>query len=167
MAVVPGEQNSKLGGKDKEKRQEDMEVINVDEDDFELDYPEDYPDYYPSESIFRLAQDDKVSILEKREDIRGRLALTYTIATFVMFVLGFAVAILDAHWRETSIIDNLSTILPLLSGIFLGSLGFVLGYYFRRMDSEDKLANIPSKQNNPAINATNNQSDSPFTSTLP
>jgi hypothetical protein len=53
-----------------------------------------------------------------------------------MFILGFLVAIIDAIIGNKSIIDGLATILPLISGIFLGSLGFVLGYYFRK--EEDK-----------------------------
>jgi len=76
-------------------------------------------------------------ILGKREDVRGRLAIIFTLSTFGIFILGFVVAVLDAYWRGTSIIENLSTLLPLISGMFLGSLGFVLGYYFRKVDGED------------------------------
>jgi hypothetical protein len=54
-----------------------------------------------------------------------------------MFLLGFLVAIVDALLGQKSIVDGLSTILPLISGIFLGSLGFVLGYYFRKSEGEE------------------------------
>lgn len=73
-------------------------------------------------------------VSKKQEDTRGRLAIIYTIFTFVIFLLGFVVAVLDAQNSGRSIIDNLQIILPLLSGIFLGTLGFVIGYYFRKSE---------------------------------
>lgn len=102
------------------------------------DFPEDYPDYYPSEVNEYLVQQEAVNILKKREDTRGRLAIIYILATFMMFVLGFVVAVLDAVWRNVSIAETLGAILPLISGIFLGTLGFVLGYYFRQAEDEDR-----------------------------
>ncbi len=74
--------------------------------------------------------------LKRREDTRGTLALVYTVSTFIIFGLGMLIAVIDALIRNVSIVDNLKEILPLISGIFLSSLGFVLGYYFRK--SEDK-----------------------------
>lgn len=104
------------------------------------DFPEDYEDYYPrgliDEAMQSTTSQGQVSIENKREDTRGRLAIIYTVATFSMFFLGFVAALLDAWLRGSSIVDNLSTILPLISGIFLGSLGFVLGYYFRKAEAE-------------------------------
>lgn len=85
-----------------------------------------------------LISPDQLSISQKREDTRGTLAIIYTIATFLMFVMGFVVAVLDGVLRGVSIIQNLSTVLPLLSGIFLGTLGFVLGYYFRKSETQDR-----------------------------
>lgn len=74
---------------------------------------------------------DEESVLTKREDTRGRLALIYVIATFIIFFFGIVVAVLDGLNRDVSIIDNLKEIVPLFSGVFLGTLGFVLGYYFK------------------------------------
>lgn len=102
------------------------------------DFPEDYPDYYSSEMNEYLVEHEAVNILKQREDTRGRLAIIYTIATFVMFILGFVVAVLDAAWRQVSIAETLGAILPLISGIFLGTLGFVLGYYFRKSEDEER-----------------------------
>ncbi len=76
-------------------------------------------------------------VIKSQEDTRGKLALIYTLATFLMFILGFAVAVLDGLSRQVSIVDNLEKVLPLLSGIFLGSLGFVLGYYFRKAEENN------------------------------
>ncbi len=104
-------------------------------------FPEDYEDYYPLGMLEDLRSDRNFQIESKREDIRGRLALIYTLATFGIFVLGFLVAVGDAILTGTSMVDNLVEILPLISGIFLGSLGFVLGYYFRRAEGEDGDAN--------------------------
>jgi hypothetical protein len=101
------------------------------------EFPEDFPDYYDSTLVNYLAASEATQILQKREDTRGRLAIIYTIATFLMFVLGFVVATLDAVMRQVPIVEGLSTILPLISGIFLGTLGFVLGYYFRQADEQD------------------------------
>jgi hypothetical protein len=72
------------------------------------------------------------AVIEKREDTRGRLALIYTLATFGVFFFGMIVAVIDGLVRDVSIIENMKEILPLISGIFLGTLGFILGYYFRK-----------------------------------
>lgn len=106
--------------------------------DEEGEFPEDFPDYYPNEFNNYLAQQEAATILQRRENTRGILAILYTIATFIMFLLGFVVAILDAQWRQVSIVETLTNILPLISGIFLGTLGFVLGYYFRQTEEEDR-----------------------------
>ena len=71
-------------------------------------------------------------VIKKQEDVRSNLAVIYVIGTFIIFLLGFAVAVFDAVNRNVSVIDNLKEILTLLSGIFLGTLGFVLGYYFKK-----------------------------------
>jgi hypothetical protein len=83
-----------------------------------------------------LIENAEEYVIKRQEDTRGKLAVIYTIATFIIFILGFGVAIMDASTNKTSIIDNLQKILPLLSGIFLGTLGFVLGYYFRTRDEK-------------------------------
>lgn len=82
-------------------------------------------DYYASEI-------EKTKILKKREDFRGTLALVYTVSTFLLFLIAMVIAVIDGINRDVSIIENLERLLPLLSGIFLGTLGFVLGYYFRK-----------------------------------
>lgn len=107
--VIPQRTSSK-------KVEDDPEYIIIEEDD-----------YYAS-------QIDNVQILKRREDFRGVLALVYTTATFGIFLIGMIIAIVDGLNRDVSIVENLERILPLLSGIFLGTLGFVLGYYFRRGD---------------------------------
>ncbi|MBL8014732.1 MAG: hypothetical protein JNK26_00910 [Candidatus Doudnabacteria bacterium] len=101
----------------------------------EEEFPEDYPDYFPEQGVIST---EEVSISRRREDTRGRLAIIYTLATFAMFVLGFAVSVLDAIWRNVSIVQNLGVVLPLISGLFLGTLGFVLGYYFRKMEGDQE-----------------------------
>lgn len=104
------------------------------EDEIELSYEDGLSDGINSASSFTELNED--SVLEKREDTRSRLALIYTLATFFVFVLGMLIAVLDGLNRDVSIIENLSEIIPLISGVFLGSLGFVLGYYFRKGDEE-------------------------------
>ncbi len=104
-------------------------------------FNENLPEYELEEGDYSprgVIDDDAsaVSLESKREDVRGRLAVIYTVATFVMFALGFVVAVIDAIARQVPIVTSLQTILPLISGIFLGSLGFVLGYYFRRAEGE-------------------------------
>jgi hypothetical protein len=101
----------------------------------EEEFPEDYPDYDP-DAIPTLLNQEEISIRNKREDVRGQLAIIYTVATFMMFVFTFIVAVLDGLLRQTSIVDGLTTLIPLVSGVFLGSLGFVLGYYFRKVEDE-------------------------------
>ncbi len=113
--------------------EEDNELDSeyIDQDDVLDDELED--DLYYTQKIDDESRD---YVLKKQEDTRGRLALIYTVSTFLIFLLTFIVAVLDGILRETSIIDNLTSILPIVSGIFLGSLGFVIGYYFRKSDNE-------------------------------
>jgi hypothetical protein len=75
---------------------------------------------------------DSESILSKREDTRAKLALIYVLMTFVIFIITFLVAIVDGLSRNVSIIDNLAKLIPIVSGVFLGTLGFVLVYYFKK-----------------------------------
>lgn len=81
-----------------------------------------------------LLQSEQGSVIEKQEDTRSRLATIYLIATFFIFVLGMALAVIDGVIRQVSIVENLKEVLSVISGIFLGTLGFVLGYYFRKGD---------------------------------
>ena len=108
----------------------------IEEDDLEEEadqsYDEGLEDGLTISSDFSDYKSD--SVIEKREDTRSRLALTYTILTFMIFLCGMLIAVVDGLYRKVSIIDNLSEIIPLISGVFLGSLGFVLGYYFRKGD---------------------------------
>lgn len=109
--------------------------FSSDENPFNEDLPEYYSDgdYSPRGVIDDSV--DSVNLESKREDVRGRLAIIYTVATFMMFILGFVVSVIDAITRQIPIVDSLKEILPLISGIFLGSLGFVLGYYFRKAET--------------------------------
>ncbi|BCX14127.1 MAG: hypothetical protein KatS3mg085_659 [Candidatus Dojkabacteria bacterium] len=75
---------------------------------------------------------DQTSILRKREDYRGILALVYTACTFIVFLVVIAISVIDGLNRDVSIIVNLKETIPLVSGVFLGTLGFVLGYYFKK-----------------------------------
>jgi len=129
-------------GESVERTDKGVELGMDQSDEVERDeeFPEDWEDYYEAGLLTKSASESKESpykVEEKREDTRGRLAIIYTVATFLMFILGFVVAIIDAIIGNKSIIDGLATILPLISGIFLGSLGFVLGYYFRKSEGED------------------------------
>jgi hypothetical protein len=105
-------------------------------------FNEDLPEYDLEEGDYNprgvLDSEGSINLEAKREDVRGRLAIIYTVATFIMFVLGFVVAVIDAVTRQVPIVNSLQTILPLISGIFLGSLGFVLGYYFRKVENDRK-----------------------------
>jgi hypothetical protein len=113
------------------------EVKNEKEDTEKID---DYPIKPAIEKNFNedtYAQKiDKTSILRKREDYRGVLALVYTTSTFIIFFVVIVISVIDGMNRKVSIIENLKELLPLVSGIFLGSLGFVLGYYFKK-DKDD------------------------------
>lgn len=112
-------------------------VFLLEQEEEDQEFPEDYDDFFPR-GFVDTKDAGVITIKEKREDTRGRLAVLYTAATFMMFVLGFVVSIIDSLLRDTSIVENLVTLLPMISGIFLGSLGFVLGYYFRKSEDAEK-----------------------------
>lgn len=115
LVAFSQDESAELSNETPEYPSEEEQVIVLDDD------------YYASEI-------EKTKILKKREDFRGTLALVYTVSTFLLFLIGMAIAVVDGMNRDVSIIENLERILPLLSGIFLGTLGFVLGYYFRKSD---------------------------------
>jgi superfamily I DNA and/or RNA helicase len=89
-------------------------------------------------SLVKEAESVSEYVVKKKEETRGILALIYLRATFLIFILGFVVSVVDSLINKTSIIENLQKLLPLISGIFLGSLGFVIGYYFRKDEEESK-----------------------------
>lgn len=70
----------------------------------------------------------QLTILQKREDARGQLAVVFTVATFVLFALGFILVL----FSEGNKIENFKDVILTISGIFSGLLGFVVGYYFRK-----------------------------------
>lgn len=115
------------GSTEEPSSQEDLTYKISLEDELDEDEFEDYTLPYTNQIIEEASE----YVVKRKEDTRGRLALAYTIFTFIIFIIGIFICVLDGLVRGVSIIDNLSTVLPLLSGLFLGTLGFVLGYYFR------------------------------------
>lgn len=111
---------------DKESQETDVTESVEDLDEFEDEDDLTFTD--------KIVEEASEYVVKRKEDTRGRLAVLYTVFTFIIFIIGIAICVLDGLNRSVSIIDNLSTVLPLLSGLFLGTLGFVLGYYFRKDD---------------------------------
>ncbi len=72
----------------------------------------------------------------KKEDTRGRLAIIYTVATLLIFVFVILLSFIESIINKTSLVANLTQIIPLISGVLFGTLGFVLGYYFRNDTNE-------------------------------
>ncbi len=85
-----------------------------------------------------FADYEKDSVLQKKEDTRSRLAIIFMVLTFVVFIFAMLIAVLDGILRKVSIVDNLATVIPLISGVFLGTLGFVLGYYFKESTDDNE-----------------------------
>ncbi|MDQ6985497.1 MAG: hypothetical protein Q9M91_04805 [Candidatus Dojkabacteria bacterium] len=101
----------------------------------DLNYDDGFEDGISLNPTFNSDKSDE-TIIRKREDTRSTLAIIYTLAIFSVFFLGTLIAVVDGLNRDVSIIDNLKEIIPLISGVFLGSLGFVLGYYFRKGEDD-------------------------------
>ncbi len=110
-----------------EEGQEDQDLENTPDDSIQADQTS--SDLTYADKILEEATE---YVVKKQEDTRGKLAVLYTTFTFIVFILGIFICVLDGIIRQVSIIDNLTSVLPLLSGIFLGTLGFVIGYYFRK-----------------------------------
>jgi len=110
-----------------EEGQEDQDLENTPDDSIQADQT-------PSDLTYadKILEEATEYVVKKQEDTRGKLAVLYTTFTFIVFILGIFICVLDGIIRQVSIIDNLTSVLPLLSGIFLGTLGFVIGYYFRK-----------------------------------
>lgn len=83
-----------------------------------------------------IKEDAEAYSIVKKEDTRGRLAIIYTIATLLIFVFVILLSFIESLVNKTSLVDNLTRIIPLISGVLFGTLGFVLGYYFRNENNE-------------------------------
>lgn len=118
----------------------DLQEDFIDEELLDEEFSEGYVEGYQDGTGELVISSAVESVFKKREDTRSRLALMYTIFTFIVFIFAMFIAILDGLVRKVSIIDNLSVVIPLISGVFLGTLGFVLGYYFRREEEKDSAA---------------------------
>ncbi len=112
----------------------DQELLG---EEFSDGYEEGYVDAAGAPQVSEtIAAKNQDPIFIKREDTKSRLAIIYTTLTFLVFFTVMGIVVLDGLARKVSIIDNLEVVIPLISGVFLGTLGFVLGYYFRKGEEE-------------------------------
>ncbi len=75
-----------------------------------------------------------VSVVEKREDTRGRLAQLFLLGFFICFIgVSIASFLVDPAEGKSSI-DNLREAVLTISGVLSGPLGFIIGYYFRKSE---------------------------------
>lgn len=137
MGVVKNNKNTDGDSKDIEK-ESSTDFVYVDEnergnvpsqaalEEIGVDDIEFIEDRSASEPAF------DVSIVEKQEDTRGRLAQFYLIGFFIcLFSIG-VLSLLTAPAEGRSAIDNLKDSTLSISAILSGPLGFIIGYYFRK-----------------------------------
>lgn len=67
---------------------------------------------------------------EKRETMRGQIAILYVSAFFAIILFG----LVTAYVKDFNT-DEYSDILLTISGILSGPLGFIIGFYFKNKDS--------------------------------
>jgi hypothetical protein len=91
---------------------------------------------HPLKIAESIKEDAEAYSIVKKEDTRGRLAIIYTVATLLIFVFVILLSFIESLVNKTSLVDNLTKIIPLISGVLFGTLGFVLGYYFRNENNE-------------------------------
>jgi uncharacterized membrane-anchored protein len=91
---------------------------------------------HPTKVADSIKEDAEAYSIVKKEDTRGRLAIIYTVATLLIFVFVILLSFIESLVNKTSLVDNLTKIIPLISGVLFGTLGFVLGYYFRNENNE-------------------------------
>lgn len=93
-----------------------------------------------SEAPFRVAdsiiEEAESYSIKKKEDTRERLAIIYTVATLGIFVFVIILSFIESLVNKSDLVANLKEIIPLISGVLFGTLGFVLGYYFRNDSNE-------------------------------
>ena len=66
----------------------------------------------------------------KRESVRSKIAINYTIGFFSIIALGLIIG-----WCRNFEIKDYKDIMIAISGILSGPLGFIIGFYFK--DSSD------------------------------
>jgi uncharacterized membrane protein (DUF485 family) len=91
---------------------------------------------HPLKVADSIKEDAEAYTIVKKEDTRGRLATIYTVATLLIFVFVILLSFIESLVNKTSLVTNLTQIIPLISGVLFGTLGFVLGYYFRNDNNE-------------------------------
>ena len=75
------------------------------------------------------------NIEKQREDTRSEIALYYVKGFLVIVAFALILGLLLVYLGKISF-ENLTNILVTLSGILSGTLGFVVGYYFKSSDSD-------------------------------
>lgn len=113
--------DSDLGSVEMESEDENIEVLGTSD---------------PMRITESIKVDAESYAIVKKEDTRGRLAIIYTVATLLIFVFVILLSFIESIINKTSLVANLTQIIPLISGVLFGTLGFVLGYYFRN-DTND------------------------------
>jgi hypothetical protein len=76
------------------------------------------------------------NVKETREDTRGRLATYFVIGFFSILILTSLLAFFAPAIEGQSSIDNLRESILTVSGVLSGPLGFIIGFYFRKLEDE-------------------------------
>lgn len=109
----------------------DAEVVMLDDGDVEEEIGTDEIEKIPEDSGgSNLAN---VTLKQKREDIRGRLAFLFLIGYFIILIGSIVFSAFAEDVKIERMLESIITI----SGVLSGSLGFVIGYYFRRQEEGD------------------------------
>lgn len=111
-----------------ENEPESAELVISDPDGTEQDF----------EEIMLVPEPDDLTftIKQSREDTRGRLAQFYVIGFFIILILVALVSIIATPAEGQSSVDNLRESVLAVSGILSGPLGFIIGFYFRKLEEE-------------------------------
>lgn len=87
--------------------------------------------------ISRYEPPKEPSISQKRENTRSQIALFYVRG----FLVSVIIALFGSGWMLYSgkiVVKDISDILVTISGILSGPLGFIIGYYFKASNAEDR-----------------------------
>lgn len=115
----------------KEKVEESNKEVQNEIEELEVDDVSLVPD--EEESVLEPLH---LSIEQQREDVRGRLAQFFIIGFFLVMILVVLLSVLTNKSPEVSVVDSIKESVLTVSGVLSGPLGFIIGFYFRKLDEE-------------------------------
>lgn len=122
-------------GEPETRKNKNFEInqINEDEHEDEYEYEEDEDAFVIDKSLNSDGSGQPPVVAIKKENARSRIALLYVSSFLAIIIIVFAYSLFSALK-----INDIKDLLVTISGIMSGPLGFIIGYYFKSEDDNNR-----------------------------